>query len=42
MISEGEDVAIISIGHMGNEVVKAIKSLTDAGIKPAHCDNTVP
>jgi 1-deoxy-D-xylulose-5-phosphate synthase len=38
MICEGEDVAILSIGHIGNEVVKACLELNSEGIHPAHYD----
>jgi len=37
-ICEGEDVAILSIGHIGNEVVKANVVLNSEGIFPAHYD----
>jgi len=37
-ICEGEDVAILSIGHIGNEVVKACNELNSEGIHPAHYD----
>ncbi len=37
-ICDGEDVAILSIGHIGNEAVKAIKELNTEGIYPAHYD----
>ncbi len=37
-ICEGEDVAILSIGHIGNEVVKACLELNSEGIHPAHYD----
>lgn len=35
---EGEDVAILSFGHTGNEVTKALKVLNEQGIHPAHYD----
>jgi 1-deoxy-D-xylulose-5-phosphate synthase len=38
MICDGEDVAILSIGHIGNEVVKACLELNSEGIYPAHYD----
>jgi 1-deoxy-D-xylulose-5-phosphate synthase len=38
MIKEGNDLAIISIGHIGNEVVKATGILTQEGISAAHYD----
>ena len=37
-ICEGEDVAILSIGHIGNEAVKACYELNSEGIHPAHYD----
>lgn len=37
-ITEGEDVAILSIGHPGNFVQKAISELEKESIKPAHYD----
>src|SRR5690606_9911298 len=37
-ICDGEDLAILSIGHIGNEVVKATVSLNSDGIFPAHYD----
>lgn len=37
-ICDGEDVAILSIGHIGNEVVKACVALNAEGIYPAHYD----
>ncbi len=38
MICDGEDVAILSIGHIGNEAVKACHELNAEGIHPAHYD----
>jgi 1-deoxy-D-xylulose-5-phosphate synthase len=38
MIKDGEDVAILSIGHIGNEVVKACDKLKTENINPAHYD----
>ncbi len=38
IICEGEEVAILSIGHIGNEVVKACKELNSESIHPAHYD----
>ena len=35
---DGEDVAILSIGHIGNEVSKALQQLNSEGIYPAHYD----
>jgi 1-deoxy-D-xylulose-5-phosphate synthase len=37
-ISEGEEIAILSIGHIGNEAIKAIESVSSMGINPAHYD----
>ena len=37
-ITEGEDVAVLSIGHPGNFVQKALKELEEEGIRPAHYD----
>jgi 1-deoxy-D-xylulose-5-phosphate synthase len=38
IICDGEDVAILSIGHIGNEAVKACLELNSEGIHPAHYD----
>ena len=38
MIYEGEDVAILSIGHAGNFVTDAIRRLQAKGMYPAHYD----
>ena len=38
MISDGSEVAILSVGHPGNFVIKAVKLLEKEGIKPAHYD----
>lgn len=38
VISEGEDLAILTIGHIGNEAVKACQELNQEGIFPAHYD----
>ncbi len=38
MVCDGEEVAILSIGHIGNEVVKACRDLNSEGITPAHYD----
>ncbi|MBD1429162.1 1-deoxy-D-xylulose-5-phosphate synthase [Sphingobacterium litopenaei] len=35
---DGEEVAIITLGHMGNEATKAILDLNAEGIYPAHYD----
>jgi 1-deoxy-D-xylulose-5-phosphate synthase len=37
-ICDGEDVVILSIGHIGNEAVKACLELSAEGIHPAHYD----
>lgn len=37
-ICEGEDVAIVSIGTIGNEVIKAVAELNEEGFYPAHYD----
>jgi 1-deoxy-D-xylulose-5-phosphate synthase len=37
-IKDGEDVAILSIGHPGNFVTAAIRELRTEGINPAHYD----
>ncbi|MBY0543666.1 MAG: 1-deoxy-D-xylulose-5-phosphate synthase [Sphingobacteriaceae bacterium] len=37
-IAEGEDVAILTIGHVGNFAVDACKELNSEGIHPAHYD----
>lgn len=37
-ICDGEDVAILTIGHIGNEAVKAIVELNAEGYYPAHYD----
>ena len=37
-ICDGEDVAILTIGHIGNEAVKACQELNAEGIHPAHYD----
>ena len=37
-IHDGEEVAILSFGAIGNEVTKAVKVLNEEGIHPAHYD----
>ena len=37
-ICDGEDVAILTIGHIGNEAVKACLELNSDGFYPAHYD----
>lgn len=38
MIQDGEDVAILSFGHIGNYVIEASELLSKRGIRPAHFD----
>lgn len=38
VLSEGDDIAVISLGHVGNYVVEAQKQLEAEGIKIGHCD----
>ena len=38
IIREGEDVAILTLGHMGNYAVEACASLVKEGLNPAHYD----
>ncbi|WP_270088844.1 1-deoxy-D-xylulose-5-phosphate synthase [Sphingobacterium sp. SYP-B4668] len=37
-ICDGEEVAILTIGSVGNEAVKAVQLLNEEGIHPAHYD----
>ncbi len=37
-VSEGEDIAILSIGHIGNFVIEAVKTFKDKKISVAHYD----
>ena len=37
-ISDGEDIAIVSIGTVGHEVALALQALKEEGIFPAHYD----
>ncbi len=37
-IADGQDVAILTIGHMGNYAVQAAQLLAKEGIQPAHFD----
>jgi 1-deoxy-D-xylulose-5-phosphate synthase len=37
-ICDGDDVAILTIGHIGNEAVKATAMLNNEGYFPAHYD----
>lgn len=38
IIKEGEDVAILTIGHIGNYAVEACETLEKEGLNPAHYD----
>lgn len=38
MITDGLEVAVLSVGHPGNLVIKAFQMLGKEGIKPAHYD----
>jgi 1-deoxy-D-xylulose-5-phosphate synthase len=38
MIQEGEDLAILTIGHIGNYAVEACSALAKEGLHPAHFD----
>lgn len=38
LIKDGEEIAILSLGHPGNFVVEACKELMDEGVNPAHYD----
>ena len=38
LMSEGEGVAVLSIGHIGNEVIEVVKRLAERGIKVGHYD----
>lgn len=38
IVKEGEDVAILTIGHIGNYAVKACEELGEEGLNPAHYD----
>src|SRR3546814_490073 len=37
-ICDGEELAILTIGHIGNEAVKACRTVNEQGIYPAHYD----
>ena len=37
-LSEGGDVAVLSIGHIGNEVIQVVNRLAERGIKVGHYD----
>ncbi len=38
LISEGADIAILTIGHPGNFAVEACRKLAEEGLRPAHFD----
>ncbi len=38
IVKEGEDVAILTLGHIGNYAVEACKTLEKEGLNPAHFD----
>ncbi|GAB2619360.1 1-deoxy-D-xylulose-5-phosphate synthase [Belliella aquatica] len=38
IIKEGEEVAILTLGHIGNYAVEATEKLAEEGINPAHYD----
>jgi 1-deoxy-D-xylulose-5-phosphate synthase len=38
ILKQGNDIAILSIGHTGNFVVKAVEKAEDKGIGVMHCD----
>ena len=38
MVVDGEKVAILTVGHIGNYAVQATKMLAKEGIRPAHFD----
>jgi len=38
MICEGDDIAILTIGHIGNYAIKACSMLAKEGVYPAHFD----
>lgn len=38
LIADGKDVAILTIGHIGNYAVEAVELLAKEGIRPAHFD----
>ena len=37
-LSEGEGIAVLSIGHIGNEVIEVVNQLAQRGIKVGHYD----
>ena len=37
-LTDGTDVAILSIGHIGNNVIRAVELLKQKGISAAHYD----
>jgi 1-deoxy-D-xylulose-5-phosphate synthase len=38
LLSEGDDIAVLSIGHPGNDVAEAVKKLSNESIKVTHWD----
>jgi 1-deoxy-D-xylulose-5-phosphate synthase len=38
IVKEGEEIAILTIGHIGNYAVEATKTLAKEGLNPAHYD----
>ena len=38
LVREGEEIAILTIGHVGNYAVAACQQLVDEGVHPAHYD----
>jgi 1-deoxy-D-xylulose-5-phosphate synthase len=38
IVKEGEEVAILTIGHIGNYAVEACETLSAEGLNPAHYD----
>jgi 1-deoxy-D-xylulose-5-phosphate synthase len=38
IVKEGEEVAILTIGHIGNYAVEACETLAEEGLNPAHYD----
>jgi 1-deoxy-D-xylulose-5-phosphate synthase len=38
MVSDGENVAILTLGHIGNYAVQTTRELAKEGIRPAHFD----
>lgn len=38
IVREGEEIAVLTIGHIGNYVIEASEALTKEGLNPAHYD----